>query len=255
MKKYFLSFLVLIVLSLSSCGWIHSLRSEVEEDPQVELKEARRAEFSNSRFTPPSKRPPLPPATVIDDRISPIAGTQVDLSGLRAKAGRITKNDFNVENARSENSLWSEQGQNNYLFARNKLKAPGDLVTVVIEEKLRKEMEDSIKLMLPADLRNEEIFVPGLSKKKDEKRSVAAAADPNDPNAPQKELSHEDMLTAEILERYPNGNLRLRGVKRIPFRRRVLDVEVTSIAKGADIDDKDYLKSSKFLEDRVELYK
>src|SRR5438128_2123189 len=129
---------VLLLLSLSSCGWIQSLRKEVDDDDYKPNPQAAVDFYKDpaNRFVPPA------PATVSDSRIAALSGTPVDLSGTRAKRVRTTAADFIAENSKNENSLWSEEGQNNYLFARNKLKMPGDLVTVVIEDRLRKDMVD-----------------------------------------------------------------------------------------------------------------
>ncbi|MBI2605440.1 MAG: flagellar basal body L-ring protein FlgH [Deltaproteobacteria bacterium] len=245
-------FAVLAALfNLSACSLVQSLRDDLDDGDANKRRMANN--FNNFDYTAPENRnlPPAP-ATVLDERTSPIAGTPVDLSGTRAKSGRVTKNDFAQEAAKNDYSLWTEDGQNNYLFARNKLKAPGDLVTIRIEDDLRKDMVMEVKKLLPPEFRDRDINVPGITKDLGkEDRTVASVATA----AGASEYARTDVMTGEVLERYPNGNVRLRGVKRIPFKRKVRNMDVIAIVRGSDIDEHDTIQSSKFLEHRVELYK
>jgi flagellar basal body L-ring protein FlgH len=240
------------LLATPGCGWIQSLRREVDDD---DAPVAQTADFDyrapENRYVPP------PPANVSDNRVSALAGTPVDLSGTRAKHVRVTAKDFINENVKNENSLWAEDGQNNYFFAQNKLKNPGDLLSVIIEDGLRKDMVNSVRKLLPPEYRDQEIRVPGLTKDAPaaDQRTPAGQAPPTPAPATASETTAEDLLTAEVLERYPNGNVRIRGIKRVPFKRQVRNIEVVAIVKGADISESDVVKSSKFFEQRVELYR
>jgi flagellar basal body L-ring protein FlgH len=248
---------LLLVLSLPGCGWIQTLRRDVEDDDSNAKTQAADYDYYKdpaNRFVPP------PPANASDPTTSQISGTPVDFSGTRAKRIRVTAADFIASNNKNENSLWSEDGQNNYLFARNKLKESGDLVTVVIDDTLRKDMVDSVKRLLPPEYRDQAIRVPGLTKDTGADRAVAgvAAAATNPAGAAEAAASNiapEDMLTAEVLERYPNGNVRLRGIKRVPFKSQVRNIEVVAIVKGSDISEQDVVNSGKFFDQHVELYR
>jgi hypothetical protein len=235
-------------LFLPGCGFISSLRHEVDQDdsPHQNIADFDYRDPAN-RFVPP------PPANAQDSQAAAIAGTPLDLSGNRAKQMRVTAKDFMAENTKNENSLWLEDGQSNYFFARNKLKMPGDLVTVIIEDTLRKDMVDSVKKLLPPEYRDQEIRVPGLTK--DTAATTPTPAPSPGADAAPPELSANDMLTAEVLERFPNGNVRLRGIKRVPFKRQVRNIEVLAIVKGNEITEQDTVKSSKFFDQRVELYR
>lgn len=244
--------IIIALLLLPGCGWVQSLRREIDDDDRRPPKLSDYDYYKDpaNRFVPP------PPANARDAAASEIAGTPVDLSGTRAKRMRVTAAEFMTENYKNENSLWSEDGQTNYLFARNKLKAPGDLVTVIIEDQLRKEMVDNVKQLLPPEYRDQEIRVAGLTKEKpDADRAVAGQGAAEQQTAEAGDSKPEDLLTAEVLERYPNGNVRLRGIKRVPFKRQVRNIEVVAIVKGGDISEQDIVKSSRFFDQHVELYK
>lgn len=242
--------LVLAVVATSSgCGFVRNLRRDLEDEDAVQSTKDDLAYYRD----PANRFAPLPPANVSDTRTAVLSGTPLDLSGLRAKNLRVKAEDFIAESAKNENSLWTDEGQANYLFARNKNKTPGDLVTIAIDDRLRRDMVDSVRKLLPPEYRDVDIRVPGLTKEKSasDQRAPAsqAAAATNSGPTP------EDFLTAEVLERYPNGNLRIRGIKRVPFKRQVRNIEVSAIVRGADVDEQDVINSSKFFEHKVELYR
>lgn len=242
--------LIAIVSSTTGCGWVKGLRRDLEDDEsqQAVVDEMEYYRDPANRYVPP------PPANVADQRTSIINGTPLDLSGVRAKNLRVKAENFWAESVKNENSLWNGEGQSNHLFAQNKLKMPGDLVTISIEDALRKDMVNSVRKLLPPEHRDADIRVPGLTK--DTTADQRAPAGAQTPAAPAAAAStYDDLLTAEVLERYPNGNVRIRGIKRVPFKRQVRNIEVLAIVRGADIDEADTVKSSKFFEHRVELYR
>lgn len=169
--------LFLLSIGMQGCALVQNLREDLEDDSP---KRSIASDFDYN--SPENRNLPPPPATVQDDRISAVAGTPIDFSGIRAKSGRITKNDFINDVNKNENSLWSEDGQQNYLFARNKLKANGDLVTIKIEDGLRTDMVMEVKKLLPPEFRDRDIVMPGISKDvpeeaaTDANRAVAGAA-------------------------------------------------------------------------------
>ena len=57
------------------------------------------------------------------------------------------------------------------------------------------------------------------------------------------------------MERYPNGNVLLRGVKRFSLNGRTRSMEVTSIARASDISESNSVKSTNFYEHRTELFR
>lgn len=250
---------VSVLVLLGGCAVVQSLREDIDEESD---KKRYAADFD---YTSPENRSlPPPPATVDDERVSTIAGTPVDLSGMRAKSGRVTKKDFTAENLKNDHSLWSEDGQHNYLFARNKNRSAGDLVTIRIEDDIRRDMILEVKKLLPPEYRDREIYVPGVSKEKPDEsatRKIASATKDSegkgDENFKENEedVGSSELITAEVIERYPNGNLRVRGMKRIPFKTKTRSMEVTAIVRNSDVNEKDIVKSSKILEHRLELYK
>jgi flagellar L-ring protein precursor FlgH len=262
MFKFRFFYLLSFICLFNSCAFIQSLRDDID-DPNERKKYAGEFDFS----APENRRLPPPPATVEDDSVKAIRGTPVDFSGYRAKSGRVTKKDFYEMANKNENSLWTEDGQQNYLFAQNKIKSPGDLITIIIDDGLRNDMIFEVKKLLPPEYRDREIIVPGITKNNvvssvDKTKEKNENSESNNTNSSQsvtrvlnQDSSSSDRITAEVLERFPNGNLRIRGIKRIPFKTKTRNMEVIAIIRNSDIDASDSISSSKFLEHKVELYR
>jgi flagellar basal body L-ring protein FlgH len=63
---------------------------------------------------------------------------------------RATKEDF-IDQSQEEGSLWASSGQTNYYFTKNKVRSPGDIVTVKIENDLYRGISAQIKQSLSPD--------------------------------------------------------------------------------------------------------
>ena len=292
MKSYLQAILVVLLLVTCSCSAMKSLRQEAYEDELTE-QEYLAHRYANRGKNAFRRKPLPPPATVLDRNLTEVQGTPIDLSGVRAKSGRVTRQDFEVAAARNENSLWKEDGQNNFFFANNKLKLPGDLLTIEVEKDLKKDLLKEYVRAVPEDDRYG-LRVPGLTpegptsvaskaKSSNESGSNEDAAKPDASDANQKVAStdgasqdqnaqnrepaaldpNSDLLvsdapytmTAEVVQRYPNGNLLIRGIKRIPFKNQVRSMEVSAIVRGSDVTEEGAVKSSRFFESKVEAYR
>jgi len=63
---------------------------------------------------------------------------------------RATKDDF-IDQSQEEGSLWASSGQTNYYFTKNKVRSPGDIVTIKIENDLYQGVSAEIKKSLSPD--------------------------------------------------------------------------------------------------------
>jgi flagellar basal body L-ring protein FlgH len=71
--------------------------------------------------------------------------------------------------------------------------------------------------------------------------------------APNLELKPEDLIMGEIVERYPNGNYKIRGIKKIPYKAgNPRLVSIVGIVKSTDITEDDSILSGKLYEYRLE---
>ena len=66
------------------------------------------------------------------------------------------------------------------------------------------------------------------------------------------EMKSGDVIMAEIVERYPNGNYKLRGSKKVRYRNGFRYVNILGIVKGTDISEADTIASGKLYEYRLE---
>lgn len=267
----------IIPILLSGCGAIRSLRNEAYNDEQMEMeKEAHQLAYGDKNMY---RRKPLPPpVTVLDKNIGAGHGSPIDLSGIRAKSARVNRSDFEKAAAQNENSLWKDDGQSNFLFSANKQRAPGDLISIEVEPDLKRDIVREFGKTVPDDERDA-MAIPGYTKEKSPNRAVASAVDKTSANgtatAPAEEGDAKKtstdvgasrsgepeisdtptFITGEILQRFPNGNILMRAVKRIPYGDHARTMEVTGIVKESDIGEDGVVKSSKFFESKVEAYR
>jgi flagellar basal body L-ring protein FlgH len=190
---------------------------------------------------------------------------------------RATSADF-VDESQNEGSLWGSDGQTNYYFTKNKVRGVGDIITITMEDGLLKDAGTEVKHTLTDNEKEAEIALAqnranaraGGDKNKDAVSSSQAApaadgtaATPAGGNAQvtpadidiakSLELKPGDAMMAEIVERYPNGNYKISGSKRVNYKNgspRLLNL--VGVVRGPDIGDDDTVASGKLYEYRLE---
>lgn len=203
---------------------------------------------------------------------------------------RATRADF-TDDAPNEGSLWASDGQTNYYFNKNKVRGVGDLLSVNLDQEMVKNMTLEIRNRLtgnevarelsnaqarirakvmagdvgdPADLSSDRApaaaaaDAAGGGKKKAMPPQAAAADIPPVTEADidlskSVEVKAGDIMLAEILERYPNGNYKIRGTKRIPYKNgSPKTMNMVAVVRGADISEDDKVESGKLYEYRLD---
>ena len=201
---------------------------------------------------------------------------------------RATKSDF-IDDTKNDGSLWTSDGQTNYYLTKNKVRTVGDILTITADENLVKDLNSELKRTLTPEerdlemaytqesLRRKAMGLPDLSPgasttATDQVASSAASADRNpasselekkDVEIPQAtwadvdlkkvvEFKAGDNFMGEVIERYPNGNYKVRGVKRVRYRNGYRMIHMTAIAKNADIAEDDTIPAGKLYEYRLE---
>jgi flagellar L-ring protein precursor FlgH len=198
---------------------------------------------------------------------------------LYKNGSRATRDDF-VDDAQNEGSLWASDGQSNYFFSKNKVRGVGDILTVTLENDLihdigvevkrtLSEQEKDIELQLAQERANARILGANGGSKDAVSSTQAAPAQNATPNggpapagmsnvevmpadidvAKSLELKAGDPMMAEIVERYPNGNYKIRGNKKIIYRNgtpRLLNF--VGVVRGTDIGEDDTVPSGKLYE-------
>jgi flagellar basal body L-ring protein FlgH len=192
--------------------------------------------------------------------------------GTRARAS-----DF-VDDSQSEGSLWASNGQTNYFFTKNKVRAVGDIVTVVMGDRLIKDVATELKKTLSQEELEQELIATehrlaeaALSGKKKDgtRRPATQQAEPMEEEeaapiqvgladvdlTPAMGIQAGEPMMAEIIERYPNGNYKVRATKRVPFRGGTRMVTLVAIARGQDVNNSETVESANLYEYRIKAYR
>lgn len=200
---------------------------------------------------------------------------------------RATRADF-VDDSRADGSLWTSEGQTNYFLTKNQIKSEGDLITVVSDENFVKDVAAELKRTLAPDEREAELEIAqerlrrqmlglpedpataGVDGDKVASTQAAASRSPASNKDEKKDVDVPNVLWAdvdlrksmefkaadpvmmEVAERYPNGNYKLRGLKRIRVRGQSKMVSVMAIAKNSDISEDETINAGKLYEYRIE---
>lgn len=211
------------------------------------------------------------------------------VSDSKRLGGRTTKKDL-WDNKPADGSLWFGQNDVNFFFTKSKARNLGDIVSIKIQDNLIRQVADEMKRSLtPAEQKIEMALLlkgeaPGVvAAAKDGAPAAAAGAaargvasvtqeDLQD-SAAEDELSKiqkavkwsqvdlskeislkpDEEVRAEVIDRYPNGNFKLRATRSIFFRGRQKLVSIVGIAPATDFDDQDQIPSGKLYEYQVRL--
>ncbi len=207
--------------------------------------------------------------------------SQVEASrGYQTKANysrgdRATRTDF-YDNTPSDGSLWANENDANYFFTKGKVRTPGDIISVKLEDPMIRQFAEEIKKSLtPAEQEVEmALYRKNEAAAKNDGdlqayRNVASddlktseAEEVKDRMEKSVRWSQVDLtkviglapneeLRAEIIDRYQNGNFKIRAVKRVLYRGSSKNVSIVAVAPAADFDEKDLINSGKLYEYKI----
>jgi flagellar basal body L-ring protein FlgH len=193
------------------------------------------------------------------------------------RGDRATRSDF-YDNTPNDGSLWANENDANYFFTKGKVRSNGDIVSVKLEDPIIKQFAEEIKKNLtPAEQEVEmALYRKNNAAAKDDKdllayRNVASddlkssdAADVKQRMEKAVRWSEVDLtkvigitpneeLRAEIIDRYQNGNYKIRATKRVMYRGSSKLVSVVGVAPASDFDDKDLIASGKLYEYKIKV--
>jgi flagellar basal body L-ring protein FlgH len=197
---------------------------------------------------------------------------------------RATRDDF-IDDAKVDGSLWTSDGQTNYFLTKNRIRTVGDIISVTASDDFVRDVAFELKRSLTPDEREAELDLAqerlrrkayGLPEddKGDKVASSAASAsrkpaadgsteEPKEVEVPKATFADVDLRKsmdfktgdqsmAEVVERYPNGNYKIRGVKKIRYRNGYRMINFVAIAKNSDIGEDDKIDAGKLYEYRIE---
>ncbi len=204
-------------------------------------------------------------------------GTATGNAAMYIRGDRATRNDF-FDNTPSDGSLWANENDANYFFTKGKVRTLGDIISVKLEDPLIRQFAEEIKKSLtPAEQEVEMALY---------RKNEAAAKDDADLKA-YRNVASDDLksseaeavknrmekavrwsqvdltkvvgfapneeLRAEIIDRYQNGNYKIRAVKRVLYRGSSKMVSLVAVAPSVDFDDKDLINSGKLYEYKIKV--
>lgn len=197
--------------------------------------------------------------------------------------GRATKDDF-IDDAKVDGSLWTSDGQTNYFLTKNRIRTVGDILAVVANDDFVRDVAFELKRSLTPEERDAEVEIAQerLRRKayglpEDDKVASSASSTTRKPAANGEQSAEEqkepdvpratwadvdlrksiefktgDQCMAEVVDRYPNGNYKIRGVKKIRYRNGYRMINFVAIAKNSDISEEDKIDAGKLYEYRIE---
>ena len=231
-------FLILALLTTSCANYINKIhadldRGEVQRQAIKREKDITFSQFRNHEFK---------------DRVN--SNNQKNLlprtKRLYSKKPARVKADDLTDNVSSA-SLWSGNGNENYLFTKNKWKRNGDIVLLQVKKDLKNEITMELKRAFP--------IMPKKTPKKDkpgaDNQANAQAATQPQGEEQVKEEKVYDKISSVIIEEISKDHLLIRGQKFLLFRNRKHLVEVQALVARKDIMDDDTIDSTSVLESTV----
>lgn len=193
---------------------------------------------------------------------------------------RAKREDF-VDDSPNEGSLWASTGQTNYFFTKNKVKTTGDLVMIKLSDKVISEVGNEIKAIMTIEEKKQEVVVaenniqsanrtvaniiPQKQEPKNEEDESKSEEDNENRDWNQLvekieindnfNLKKEQELYAEILQRFPNGNYKIRATKKFYYRGSPRVLSFVGIAQSNDVNNEVSLKMDNLYEYRVKVYR
>jgi len=183
---------------------------------------------------------------------------------------RATRNDF-IDQTQDSGSLWASNGESNFFFSKNRSRSPGDIVTITIEDEMLRDIQAEVKRTLTGAERRRELdlleakYAQGAAKasgssaaNQDQLKTSAAAPESPDLSfgavdvSPVVSVKAGDSFLAEIVERFPNGNYKIKGSKRVPYRNTTKLMTLVGIVRGNDLGD-EKVPSGKIYEYRLQI--
>lgn len=188
---------------------------------------------------------------------------------------RAIKEDFQ-DRTPGDGSLWSGENDSNYFYTKTKVRARGDIVTVKLENDLIRNVAEEIKKTLtPAEQEVEMAIYSKNSPAAREDKDLQAYRNISSDDLKSEEaegvkskmekavrwsqidlspvigMNPNEDIRAEIIDRFQNGNYKIRAVKRVMFRGSSKLVSMVAVAPSSDFEEGDLIKSGKLYEYKI----
>lgn len=192
-----------------------------------------------------------------------------------ARGDRATRADF-LDRSSGDGSLWTGENDSNYFYSKTKVRAMGDIISIKMEDPMVKHVGEEIKKSLtPAEQEVEmALYLKNNGNAKGDKDVQAyrnvASEDLNSSDAEKVKtkmekavrwsqvdlsqaigLASNEDIRAEVIDRYQNGNYKIRAVKRVMYRGSSKLISLVAVAPAADFEEGDVIKSGRLYEYKI----
>jgi len=155
----------------------------------------------------------------------------------------------------NEQSLWSGQGKDSFLFTQDSKKRQGDIILINVMNRLKNDITAELKRVFPAPQAiTSKKDKKGNAKdgKKDEssKEKESEEKDNQDASSPAEGQVH-DKISTVIIEEINKDHVLLSGRKNILFRNRKHLIEVQALAHRRNINTEDQINSDEVIETNI----
>ena len=268
MKKYLnIAALLIVILNVSACARVFgNLRRDLNDDQAAQIPTeggrypAGYLEEEPEWSTPAHlDRSPASHSEGTDQEEGDHKSFGMPTRELPVTTGsvrRATRNDF-VDRSQDSGSLWSSSGESNFFFSKNRARSPGDVLEITIESEMLRDIQAEVRRTLTHDEVDHELnLLESARAKRSEKDAAEGAETPlrleNVDWASVIPVKTGDSFLVEVLERHQNGNYKIRGSKRVPYRNAMKLMNLIGVVRGADISD-EKTPSGKIYEYRLEV--
>ncbi|MFG1500290.1 flagellar basal body L-ring protein FlgH [Halobacteriovorax sp. XZX-3] len=240
-------FLTLALLTTSCANYINKMYNELDGVNQREL-EQKRANVDNTFDQYRNSYPDRRKTSSNTPNMTPQVQRKYNNNQIAAQPKRVTANSFHDQG--NTGSLWAGNGNENYLFTKNKWKRNGDIILVNVQTRLKNDITMELKRAFPP--------VPSLGGQTPE--STTQTTTPGQAQANTTAEEGEDMsasnkvhdkISGVIVEEISRDHLLVRGQKNVLFKNRKHLVELQALISRKDINEDDTIDSTKFLESSV----
>ena len=167
---------------------------------------------------------------------------------------------------RHEGSLWTEQGVENQLFTDPKARQVNDIVTILVVESVQAKGTTSTSSNKDSSYKGEitELFgLPsslgmsnflGSGEPFQPKVGASVKNDFNGSGDTARTGLLEATITARVLETYPNGTMRVGGVRQVTINKETQYLVLTGVIRPEDISVENVVRSDRIADARIEYY-
>lgn len=242
--------LMMFLISTISCSsYVKKMHQQIDQESGTSSKKRRRRKYDPyAQYRKKDRRPIKNPKTYSSQST---ANTAHHLPAVKRQYKPGEKHRYRAEDLVDNDksgSLWSGQGNNNYLFEGNPSMGVGDIVIVEIKAELKNKITDELKSTFPKRRRRPKKGAKAAAAKPEEKPAEAAPASATAPASPDKVF---DKISTTVVEVINKDYLLIKGRKETTFNSAKRYFEFQGLVSRRDIRDNDSIGSENVLEPRI----